>query len=489
LIERHSGVKPEIIHNGIFYDEYQRVGNPNGSVLWPKTGINPTCNPDDFVWLSQQTKEKFTSFVNLPGVTKINTMSRRELKDFLKTCSILVAITKENDSVFIMEAMATGVPVLAYDWGMAHDRLEHKRGCYLVRPGDKDELLKGYLYLKENWKKQSEIAHTIAGYFDWSLQKPKLESVLQKTLKEKETPNRVSIIIPCHNYAKFVGSAIQSAKKQTVDCQIVVVNDGSNDGSAEEIRNNDPDIIITNKESLGVSMARNQGIQHASGNMIICLDADDMLEKTFVETVLKGFKKRKTAISFTPLRLIDEKNKDIGIKMFTQPPSAQMQKSGYNTVPSCCMFRKSWWERADGYDIYLSFTEDANLWMKMFQLGGEAVQASSTPLVLYRRHPNNNSRTPGSKWDIFHPDVNILDLSPVQIVLLIIGEEIPSKQAYWRLKNFQYPIAILTMNELSKYGLSKTPTNYLVLNPGPNIEQEAKDHLETWTQLFLSPLE
>jgi glycosyltransferase involved in cell wall biosynthesis len=476
LIKRYTGVQPHIIHNGIFYNDYLRKGNPKGPALWGKTVINPVCDPAGFISLAQNNKDTFVSFLDLPNCQKIKPLNRLDLRKYLQGCSVLVATTKENDSLLIMEAMASGVPVLAYDWGMAHERLTHQQGCYLVAPNDTAGLMEGYLYLKKNWHFQSEVAHTVAGFFDWERQKPKLEALFTQTLQEKQAPTRVSIVIPCHNYAPYVKQAIESAQQQTYPCEVIVVDDGSTDDSISAIREANPSKIIHNVSTQGVSQARNAGIDSANGNFIVCLDADDVLLPTFVETLLKGFTKRNISITYAPITLMDKDGFDLRQIMFSKPVDVTQHKQGLNQVPSCCMFRKTWWERCDGYDSYLSFTEDANLWLKMFLLGGKAVQVTQKPLMKYRRHGDNNSLKPTAPWTIFHEQPV---LSNELLTLILVGEGMALYHAYWRLKELPYPINF--------HSDTINPKNYLVLSPNENIQEQAKEKIAQWTQLFSYP--
>lgn len=461
-----------------FYEKYRRGGHKHGAVLWGKTTINPVCDPADFNTLAQKVKGDFATFTTQPFSRKVEPLQRNELPNFLRTCSLLVATTKENDSLLIMEAMASGVPVLAYDWGMAKDRLTHKQGCYLVRPGNMDELIAGYHYLKDNWQLQSEIAHTVAGWFDWELQRPKLEALFTQTLREKEEPVKVSIIIPCHNYDAYVKEAIQSAKNQTIPCEVIVVDDGSSDNSLKIINEQLPDVVIEHPISKGVASARNAGIAKAQGNMIVCLDADDTLEPDFVEVLLTGFSHRNVAVVFSPINIIDHDGKSLGQTMFNKNPVIPLHERGHNQVPSCCMFRKRWWDRADGYDCFLNFTEDANLWLKMFILNGFAVKATNKPMMNYRRHPQNNSLRPTSPWNIFTDQDVIADDN---LTLVLIGDDDEKlKASYWRLKELPYTLHLF--NELTS-----KPKNYFLLSASEDVKSIALEQLKSWTQLFLSP--
>lgn len=481
LLHRYTGINPHVIHNGIFYKNYQRKGNKLGPSFWGKTDINPICSPTSFIELTQRIKGVFASFHNLPNSSCIEKMNRVEIKRFLETCGLLIATTKENDSMLIMEAMASGVPVLAYKWGMTKDRLTHKIGCYLAEPNNIEDLIKGYYYLKENWQSQSEMAYTFAGWFDWELQKPKLESLFTQTLKEKHAPQKVSIVIPCHNYSAYVSNAIESAKSQSVPCEIIVVNDGSTDDSGKIIAKSGVNKIINHDKPRGVAQSRNEAISQANGNFIVCLDADDTLEPDFVEQMLTGMTTRKTAICFSPIKIIDTKGNSLNQMMFNTPPDPNLHKKGFNQVPSCCLFRKTWWDRSDGYDHYLTFSEDANLWLKMFILGGIAKIIGNVPLMNYRRHDKNHSLNPMSKWDIFHSPTYVIH-NESDLSLLVVGDEFDAKHSSWRLKDIPYNITVKSLSNTSE----QPSNNYLFLEASPDILEKAQELLSTcMTQQFL----
>ncbi|AYJ85869.1 glycosyltransferase family 2 protein [Sphingomonas paeninsulae] len=87
----------------------------------------------------------------------------------------------------------------------------------------------------------------------------------------------VSVVIPCHNYGRYLPDALASVLDQSraVD-QIVLVDDGSTDGSADIAREIAPDIIIFPQAQGGIARARNSGLAAATGDLIAFLDADDI---------------------------------------------------------------------------------------------------------------------------------------------------------------------------------------------------------------------
>jgi glycosyltransferase involved in cell wall biosynthesis len=86
---------------------------------------------------------------------------------------------------------------------------------------------------------------------------------------------KVSVIITCYNYKAYVGEAILSVLGQTYQpYEIIVVDDGSTDGSADEI-SRFSGVTLIKQENKGPGAALNTGIKAASGDAIALLDADD----------------------------------------------------------------------------------------------------------------------------------------------------------------------------------------------------------------------
>lgn len=100
----------------------------------------------------------------------------------------------------------------------------------------------------------------------------------------------VSIIVPIYNAEKYLDSCIQSVPRQTyTNWELILIDDGSTDKSgriAEEYGFADERITVFHQKNLGVSLARNQGIDEATGNYVVFLDADDeLIEDCLAKTV------------------------------------------------------------------------------------------------------------------------------------------------------------------------------------------------------------
>lgn len=101
-------------------------------------------------------------------------------------------------------------------------------------------------------------------------------------MTENATQPLVSVVIPMYNEADNVGATLSSLSHQTYDdFQIIVVDDGSNDGSVLVAKNRLADIegdheVLENTTNLGQSFSRNRGAMHADGEYIVFHDADDL---------------------------------------------------------------------------------------------------------------------------------------------------------------------------------------------------------------------
>lgn len=98
-----------------------------------------------------------------------------------------------------------------------------------------------------------------------------------------------SVVIPLYNKEPHVKRAIDSVLAQKVqDFEIIIVDDGSTDKSAEVVRNfTDLRVRLIQQENAGVSAARNRGIKEARTDLIAFLDADDEWTPNFLETILR----------------------------------------------------------------------------------------------------------------------------------------------------------------------------------------------------------
>lgn len=90
-------------------------------------------------------------------------------------------------------------------------------------------------------------------------------------------PPRVSVVIPVYNGERYLAQAIESALEQTLcPAEVIVVDDGSTDGSAKIARSFGSNVRYHFQPQSGIAAARNKGADLARGNLLAFLDADDL---------------------------------------------------------------------------------------------------------------------------------------------------------------------------------------------------------------------
>lgn len=108
--------------------------------------------------------------------------------------------------------------------------------------------------------------------------------------------NKISVIVPVYNAEKYLDSCIRSVLQQTYpNWELILIDDGSKDESgsiADQYKQTEDRIRVIHQQNAGVSTARNQGLDMATGNYIAFLDADDELTtdclKKLIETAIEN---------------------------------------------------------------------------------------------------------------------------------------------------------------------------------------------------------
>ncbi|MBQ3440951.1 glycosyltransferase [Candidatus Saccharibacteria bacterium] len=118
---------------------------------------------------------------------------------------------------------------------------------------------------------------------------------------------KISIIIPVYNAEKYLAECLESAKKQTLkEIEIICVNDGSTDKSLEIIKKmslDDKRFVIIDQKNQGVIAARKAGYRKATGEYIIWVDNDDILELDMCDQLYNAAKEHDSDIVICNYRL------------------------------------------------------------------------------------------------------------------------------------------------------------------------------------------
>lgn len=203
---------------------------------------------------------------------------------------------------------------------------------------------------------------------------------------------RVSIIIPTFNCMTFLGSAIESVFAQTyADYEIIVVDDGSTDGTREWVGKYGSKVKYYYQSNQGVSAARNLALDHASGEFIAYLDADDMwLPDKLTAQVDYLDRHQECGWVHTEVSVIDEDGKVIHARFNKETGRLVPQGKCLNDLLQRChiqtltvMERRSWSDKAGRFDLRLPVAQDYMHWIMLAIAGAEAGYLDQ-PLGMYR---------------------------------------------------------------------------------------------------------
>jgi hypothetical protein len=123
---------------------------------------------------------------------------------------------------------------------------------------------------------------------------------------------RVSIVVPNFNYSDFLPACLESALDQTVPCEVVVVDDGSTDGSADVIAAFQArGLHAIFQEHRGQTAAVNAGFEASTGDIVIFLDADDVLDRGVAEVLSRRWHAGAAKAQFR-LDAIDDAGRSLG---------------------------------------------------------------------------------------------------------------------------------------------------------------------------------
>ena len=202
---------------------------------------------------------------------------------------------------------------------------------------------------------------------------------------------KLSIIIACYNDLDVV-QAVKSAANQTYqDKEIIVVDDGSDASTKNAINSiaESIDILIT-QNNQGQSLARNHGINKASGEYILNLDSDDFFEAAFCEKAVKLMQDDpEVKIVTCQARRFTKKNE---IDVYTPAGGDYINFLVSNSALGSSMFRKTDWEACGGYETELPILgfEDWELYLNILKKGGRAEVIKE---VLFNYQVGKNSTT------------------------------------------------------------------------------------------------
>lgn len=207
----------------------------------------------------------------------------------------------------------------------------------------------------------------------------------------------VSVIIPCYNYGHYLTECVESVVNQTYPIkEIIIVDDGSTDNSldtayelvlaysiASQLERPSPKIVVVEKENGGLSSARNAGIKIATGEYIMCLDADD---KLVPGAIAEHIRLMTDDLTIAQCALMEFEGRHV--VMIPTPNTSLKRILQSNTIFCNAMFSKKVWEAVEGYDESETMRigrEDHEFWVRCLEYGCH-VNTSDFIALRYRVH-------------------------------------------------------------------------------------------------------
>jgi len=202
----------------------------------------------------------------------------------------------------------------------------------------------------------------------------------------------VSVIIPVYNARDVIRATIDSVLAQTwEDHEIVVVDDGSKDGSADVVRAFGDQVRYIHQENTGAAGARNRGIEESTGEYIALLDHDDLWHPTKLEKQVAVLRQRpEVGLVITRIMHIRSDGTPTGNIAGAYNPEDVFYHvfvKDYVPTPSSAMIRRSAFDAAGAFDpdFDSAALDDHELWARIATVC--EIAAVEEPLTYHRSRP------------------------------------------------------------------------------------------------------
>jgi glycosyltransferase involved in cell wall biosynthesis len=197
--------------------------------------------------------------------------------------------------------------------------------------------------------------------------------------------------MPLYNRERMVGSALRSLLRpaEAADLEVIVVDDGSSDGSAAAVRSigrQDGRVRLVSQAHAGVTVARNRGLRelHRDAKLVTFLDSDDISPAGRIARDLKYFRNdRDLDVVYGRMMLVDAI--DDGRLL---PAEGCRSVTVRGVSLSAGIFRRQWCDRLGGFDEEFAGAEDTDFLFRLFELSPKTL-LTDTVSVIYRRHAGN----------------------------------------------------------------------------------------------------
>ncbi|TPK99533.1 MULTISPECIES: glycosyltransferase family A protein [unclassified Mesorhizobium] len=205
---------------------------------------------------------------------------------------------------------------------------------------------------------------------------------------------KLSVIMPVHNRETYVGAALRSLLRQrdAADLDIVVIDDGSTDGSAQAVRammDEASCIRLFQQENMGVTRARNSGLRQLEpeAELVSFLDSDDISPAGRFAADIELFRKDPALdLTYSRMMLVDR------IDDQTLEPAPDCNSITVRGIHlSAAIFSRRLVDRIGGFDEDFVQAEDTDFLLRSFEVGPRYLLPDTLALY-YRRHAGNMTR-------------------------------------------------------------------------------------------------
>ena len=251
----------------------------------------------------------------------------------------------------------------------------------------------------------------------------------------------ISIVIPLYNKGERVKLAIDSALHQDYDgeWEIIVVDDGSTDDSAEYVKAyKDDKVVYVYQPNAGVSAARNRGIAESKGEWIVFLDADDQLLPCALSTfdlMLHKYPKCRFLVGSSIWRRkggIVSQGSDTGIIHNSIVPHFSLFRKRFYAAPRNMCIHRSLLDQQGGFDNRMSFYEDTEFVYRMLEKSDVAY--TDRNICIYEQDGQGLSASlhPIEKEMAYYVPEIIEKLNPGLWYMALLYENIELTKLWWQ---------------------------------------------------------
>ena len=179
--------------------------------------------------------------------------------------------------------------------------------------------------------------------------------------------------MPAHQAEETVGGAISSILQQTYrDFELVLVDDGSTDATNRIASSFPEPVRVVRQEHLGVSVARNRGVEEAQGELLAFCDADDLLFPQHLQALLDVYERHggiATANSYWLLPGGIHRSRRRYKGPFPKPERQRLAILEQNFVSTMSVLARSLFDELGPYDTDLEVAEDWDFWIRAIYAG------------------------------------------------------------------------------------------------------------------------